>query len=71
MDSITFQIPSMTEVDSELVQTELQQIPGVRLVQVYFPTRSVTVTWTSPASVESFAKHLEALHLTADFPQDF
>jgi len=71
MESITFQIPAMTEADAELVQTELQQIAGVRTVQVHYPTRSVTIVWTEPAGVDSFSKRLDLLHLTPDFPQTF
>ena len=71
MDSITFQILTMTEADAEVVKTELQQIPGVRTVQVHLPTHSVTVTWIAPADVDTFWKRLEALHFTPNLPQEF
>jgi hypothetical protein len=68
MDSSTFQIPTMTEADAELIQAELEQINGVRTVLIHPPTHSVTITWTQPASLNDVWKRLERLHFTPDFP---
>lgn len=69
MDSRTFQIPAMTETDAPLIQTELEQIQGVRTVDIHEPTRSVTITWVEPASMSDVWKRLEKLHFTPNLPQ--
>lgn len=69
MDSKVFQIPAMTEADANLIQTELEQIQGVRTVEIHEPTRSVTITWVEPASMSDVWKRLEKLHFTPNLPQ--
>lgn len=69
MDSRTFQIPAMTEADMNLIQTELEQIQGVRTVDIHEPTRSVTITWIEPTSEQDIWKRLEKLHFTPNLPQ--
>ncbi len=72
MDSRTFQIPSMVEEDVPVIQNDLQEINGVRDVQIYLPTQNITVTWTSPATWDQIVRHLAELNFTPDFPnRDF
>jgi copper chaperone CopZ len=59
MDSTTFLIPVMTVNDVSLIQNELQQIDGVRAVQIHQPTHSVTVTWTKPDTLDAVWKYTE------------
>jgi hypothetical protein len=70
MDSMTFMIPAMTADDAPMIQTELQQIDGVREVSIHQPTHSITVTWTKPETLNAIWKRLETLHFTPDFPQE-
>jgi hypothetical protein len=70
MDSKTFMIPTMTPDDAKLLQTELQQIDGVRDVHIHQPTHSVTVTWTKPSAWEAVRRRLAQLHFTPDLPQE-
>lgn len=70
MDSKTFLIPAMTADDAPVIQTELQQIDGVRDVHIHQPTHSVTVTWNKPDTLHAIWKRLEQLHFTPDFPQE-
>ncbi|MEP7293598.1 MAG: hypothetical protein ABI835_17560 [Chloroflexota bacterium] len=71
MDSKTFLIPAMADNDAERIKAELEQIQGMRTVEIHAPTHSVTVVWTSPASLDEVWKRLERLHFTPDFPQPF
>ncbi len=71
MDSITFTISNMTEQESDVVKTQLEQIEGVRSVQIDLPTHSVTVIWVDPVTVETLWKRLEAVNITPDLPQSF
>jgi hypothetical protein len=69
MDSKTFLIPSLMEADAKLLQAELEQISGVRDVQIHQPTHSVTVTWTAPATWDDIGRRLAELQFTPDYPQ--
>ena len=69
MDSSTFLIPAMTESDVPLIKSELEQISGVRTVEIHQPTHSVTVVWKEPAPRDDTWNLLERLHFTPDFPQ--
>jgi hypothetical protein len=59
----------MTEADVTRIKSELEQISGVRTVEIHEPTHSVTVVWTEPAGMDDIWKRLEWLHFTPDFPQ--
>lgn len=71
MDSKTFMIPTMKAVDAARIESALEQINGVRTVQVHLPTHSVTVTWTAPAVWDDIGKRLTELSYTPDLPQPF
>jgi hypothetical protein len=71
MDSKTFLIPTMTEADARLVETELEQISGVRDVRIHTPTHSVTVTWAAPATWDDIGRRLAELQFTPDYPQSW
>lgn len=70
MDSKTFLIPAMREADAEVIQSGIESIQGVRVVQVHQPTHSVTVTWTSPATWDDIGRRLAELKFTPDLPQE-
>lgn len=70
MDSKTFLIPSMMEADARLIQTELEQISGVREVRVHQPTHTVTVVWSTPATWDDISQRLWKLNLIPDLPQE-
>ncbi len=71
MDSKTFLIPALTPEDARILAVELEQIDGVRDVQIHQPTHSVSVVWTSPARWDDIASKLWKLNLIPDLPQSF
>ncbi len=70
MDSKTFMIPTMMPADGELIETELEQIAGVRQVLIDQPTHSITVTWANPATWATIERRLLVLNFTPDLPHD-
>ncbi len=64
--SKTFQIPSMTPEDMQLIENTLQQVNGVISVDLHQPTRSVTLVWTEPATWDDFALQLDRIGFTPD-----
>ena len=69
MDSKTILIPAMVDDDSKIIESELQQIEGVRSVKVYQPTHSVTVVWVKPATWDAINRRLLELKFAPDLPQ--
>ena len=71
MESKTFSIAVMMKEDAKVIVSELDQIDGVLNVLVHQPTRSVTVTWTSPATWDAIHQRLLALDFTPNLPHEF
>ncbi|MBE2270568.1 MAG: heavy-metal-associated domain-containing protein [Anaerolinea sp.] len=67
--SKTFQVPSMTDADVEVIENALQQVAGVESVQVFEPTQTVVVVWHEPpAQWDDFDKRLRENGFTPDLP---
>jgi hypothetical protein len=69
MNSKTFMIPTMMEADAEIIQTELEQMAGVREVRIHLSTHTVTVAWSAPATWEEIDRRLQELNFAPDLPR--
>ncbi len=66
----TFQIPSMTAEDAEVIENALQQVVGVIRVDVHTPTQMVTVQWQEPPAMwNDFDQRLRKVGFTPDLPR--
>lgn len=68
--SITFQVPSMTDADVDVIENALQQVVGVESVQVFEPTQTIVIVWQEPpAQWSDFDMRLRETGFTPDLPR--
>lgn len=69
MHSETFQLPNVADLqDWKIVENALQQLAGMRKVEVHRPTRLVTVQYSDPTTRDDILRTLGKIGFVPDMP---